>query len=97
MTIAKMAVEKGENRRTIKIPNWLRVNGARRRFESTLIAKKNGTIQIAATAQKENDMPKSLFKDQRVDTRNNMKTTNKNGSTNGESLSLTMLPACFAS
>jgi hypothetical protein len=95
MTIAKMAVEKGENRRTIKIPNRLRVNGARR-FGSTFIAKKNGTTQIAATTQKENEMPKSLFKDRRVDTRSNMKTTNKNGSTNRESLSFTMLPACFA-
>jgi hypothetical protein len=55
MTIAKMAVEKGENRRTIKIPNRLRVNGARR-FGSTLIAKKNGTTQIAATTQKERNV-----------------------------------------
>ncbi len=68
-----MAVEKGENRRIIKIPNCLRVNGGRRRFESTLIAKEYGTIQIAATAQKENDRPKSLFKDDRVNTRNAMK------------------------
>lgn len=92
-----MAVEKGENRRIIKIPNCLRVNGGRRRFESTLIAKENGTIQIAATAQKENDRPKSLFKDDRVNTRNAMKTTNKNGSTNGESRSLTMLSPLLTS
>jgi hypothetical protein len=86
-----MAVEKGENRRTIRIPNCLRVNGGRWRLGSTLIAKENGTIQIAATTQKENDRPKSLFKDERMNTRNDMKTTNKNGSTNGESRSLTML------
>ncbi|HEX9239705.1 MAG TPA: hypothetical protein VF910_03530 [Candidatus Bathyarchaeia archaeon] len=86
-----MAVEKGENRRTIRIPNCMRVNGERWRLGSTLIAKENGTIQIAATAQKENDRPKSLFKDERVNTRNDMKTTDKIGSTNGESRSLTML------
>ncbi len=69
----------------------MRVNGERWRLGSTLIAKENGTIQIAATAQKENDRPKSLFKDERVNTRNDMKTTDKIGSTNGESRSLTML------